>query len=99
MKNLFLKTGDPVKIISGAKKGNLAIVVSLNKKHSLARILEEKKQEVIGKKKEDLSFFIHVSNLMVYDLAANKASRIGKKLIEKKKYRYFKVSGNLVKSS
>jgi large subunit ribosomal protein L24 len=47
-------------------------------------------------KKLELQLAIHSSNVMLWDAAANTASRIGYKLVEGKKVRYFKKSGNLV---
>jgi large subunit ribosomal protein L24 len=101
MKKNFLKTGDQVKIITGSKKGSLGKIVRLVPKHELAclsfRIVEdEKKEGEISRKKEKGDLCIHVSNLMLYDSEAALGSRIGYKVIENKKYRYFKASGKLL---
>ena len=39
---------------------------------------------------------IHISNLMLWDNEQNLSSRIGYKIVDDKKQRYFKKSGNLV---
>jgi ribosomal protein L24 len=95
MKKIFVKTGDQVKVISGSKKGMIGQVKSLNKKHGLACIVDQKIIEKDSFSK-DVSFFFHISNLMNYDFRVKKASRIGSKFLNQKKYRYFKCSGNLV---
>lgn len=39
---------------------------------------------------------IHISNLMIWDTEIQKVSRIGFKIVDNKKKRYFKTSGNLI---
>jgi large subunit ribosomal protein L24 len=47
-------------------------------------------------KRVELQVPIHISNVMLWDNESNKSSRIGYKLIDTKKQRYFKKSGNIV---
>ena len=56
------------------------------------KALETSKTEEILEKKI-LPRFIHTSNLMIWDVDSKQASRIGYKVWENKKMRYFKKSG------
>ena len=47
-------------------------------------------------KKVEKPIPIHLSNVMLWDLETKSASKIGYKIIENKKYRYFKKSGKLI---
>ena len=40
---------------------------------------------------------IHVSNVMLYDTKAKKASRVGYQVVDGKKVRVYKKTGNIVK--
>jgi large subunit ribosomal protein L24 len=102
-----VKKGDQVKVISGEQKGFLGIISSMDKKTSrvsvegiVPRIKYVKNRQQGGEaQKVDLPIFIHVSNVMLWDKQSNQASRIGYKINEGKKVRYFKKSGNLIQSS
>jgi large subunit ribosomal protein L24 len=102
-----VKKGDQVKIISGEQKGFLGIISMVNKKTSsvsiegiLPRIKYVKNRQQGGEaQKVDLPLFIHISNVMLWDKQSNLASRIGYKINDGKKVRYFKKSKNVVQES
>lgn len=102
-----VKKGDQVKVISGEQKGFLGIISSVDKKTSrvslegiLPRIKYVKNRQQGGEaQKVDLPIFIHISNVMLWDKQGNTASRIGYKINEDKKVRYFKKSGNVLQAS
>jgi large subunit ribosomal protein L24 len=98
-----IKIGDKIKVLAGNNKGFIGKVTSLNKKDStvtidgiVPRIKYIKDKQTGETKKLDLEFSIHFSNIMLFDSVTNKASRIGYKILDGKKVRYFKKSGNLV---
>jgi large subunit ribosomal protein L24 len=98
-----LKIGDKVKVLTGNNKGFIGKVGSVNSKDStitiegiIPRIKYIKDRQSGETKKLELQLAIHSSNVMLWDAAANTTSRIGYKLVEGKKVRYFKKSGNLV---
>ncbi len=98
-----LKIGDKVKVLTGNNKGFIGKVGSVNSKDStitiegiIPRIKYIKDRQSGETKKLELQLAIHSSNVMLWDVTANTASRIGYKLVEGKKVRYFKKSGNLV---
>jgi large subunit ribosomal protein L24 len=101
--NCRLKTGDTIKIISGEKKGQIGKINCLFLKKSILflegippRIKSLKSKANSEAKKIELQIPIHFSNVMLWDKEKNEASKIGYKVIETKKYRYFKKSGNTV---
>lgn len=102
-----VKKGDQVKVISGEQKGFLGIISSVDKKTSrvslegiLPRIKYVKNRQQGGEaQKVDLPIFIHISNVMLWDKQGNTTSRIGYKINEDKKVRYFKKSGNVLQAS
>lgn len=102
MKN-HLKIGDKIKVLTGNNKGFIGKVGSVNSKDStitiegiIPRIKYLKDRQSGETKKLELQIAIHSSNVMLWDNVSNSASRIGYKLVEGKKVRYFKKSGNLV---
>lgn len=102
MKN-HLKIGDKIKVLTGNNKGFIGKVGSVNSKDStitiegiIPRIKYIKDRQSGETKKLELQIAIHSSNVMLWDNVSNSASRIGYKLVEGKKVRYFKKSGNLV---
>lgn len=104
-KNKFshIKIGDKVKIISGNQKGIIGTINTVLTKKSIVYIdgisprLKIMKNSRDGETKQlDLQIPIHLSNVMLWDNQQNVASRIGYKMVENKKKRYFKKSGNLV---
>jgi large subunit ribosomal protein L24 len=106
IKNKHVKLGDTVKIIAGSQKGIIGTISFLNKKKALAiisgverRIKFLKKQNnnsEKGSKQIEIEKLIHVSNLMLWDKVSNNCSRIGYKIVNQQKKRYFKKSGYLL---
>jgi len=98
-----VRVGDKIKIIAGNQKGLVGTIRSLITKKSVAiidgilpRIKYKKQTANSDQKKIEIQLPIHISNLMLWDDKNNKASRIGYKLIENIKKRYFKKSGNIL---
>ena len=98
-----VKVGDKIKIIAGNQKGLIGTIKLLLTKKSMAiidgilpRIKYKKQNQNSEAQKMEIELPIHTSNLMLWDEKNNKASRIGYKLIEKIKKRYFKKSGNIL---
>jgi large subunit ribosomal protein L24 len=98
-----VKIGDKIKIIAGNQKGLVGTISSISTKKSLAiiegilpRIKYQKKGQNGETQKMEIPIPVHVSNLMLWDTQKNQSSRIGYKLIENIKKRYFKKSGNFV---
>jgi large subunit ribosomal protein L24 len=98
-----VKIGDKVKVIAGNQKGFIGTIAALVTKKSLVviegippRVKSTKNRQSGEPVKTEIPVSIHVSNVMLWDKEANKASKIGYKLLNTKKVRYFKKSGNLV---
>lgn len=98
-----VKIGDKVKIISGDQKGIIGTITSILMKKSIVYIegisprIKTKKNKQNGELQQvELQTPIHFSNVMLWDKDSNNSSRIGYKIIENQKKRYFKKSGNLV---
>ena len=98
-----LKIGDKVKIITGNQKGTMGNISVINRKkellsiNSLLPVIAFKKNPQGGEvKRIELQPMIHISNVMLWDTDANCTSKIGYKIIEGTKKRYFKKSGNIV---
>jgi len=103
--NSYLKKGDTVKVITGDNKGFIGKINSIFPKKSIIfiegispRIKYTKNSQGTESKKLELQIPIHTSNVLLWDKEANLSSKIGYKIIDNKKYRYFKKSGNLVDS-
>ena len=103
MKFSHIKIGDKVKIISGNQKGIIGRINTILTKKSIVYIdgisprLKVIKNNRDGKTEQiNLEIPIHFSNVMLWDSQENIASRIGYKMVENKKRRYFKKSGNLI---
>lgn len=105
-----IKSGDKVKVISGAYKGTVADVIRAFPKEEKVIVegvaMVKKHQKPTQQNPEggiiEKEAKIHVSKVMAYDEKAKVASRIGYKFVEDKdgkmkKVRYYKKSGNLVK--
>lgn len=106
IENCHIKKGDTIKIISGSNKGLIGKINSIFLKKSLVfiegippRVKYTKNSQGNESKKIELEIPIHLSNVMLWDKKANNSSKIGYKIIENKKYRYFKKSGNLVENT
>ena len=98
-----IKIGDKIKVIAGNNKGFIGKISSIDTKNStvtiegiIPRIKYVKDKQNGETKKLELQLSIHSSNIMLWDNLANKANRIGYKIVDGKKVRYFKKSGNLV---
>jgi len=101
----YLKKGDTIKIIAGENKGFIGKIQSIFLKQSIVfiegiapRIKYSKSTQGLESKKQELEIPIHISNVLLWDKKSNVASRIGKKVVENKRIRYFKKSGNLVEN-
>ena len=102
-KKKHVKIGDRIKIITGNQKGIIGNISSINTKKELLtidtvlpRIKFVKNREGGESKKMELQIPIHISNVMLWDSESKIPSKIGYKLVENKKYRYFKKSGKII---
>jgi large subunit ribosomal protein L24 len=102
-KKNYLKIGDRVKIITGDDKGLIGNILSINKKENKAiiegvvpRIKYVKNQSNEASTKVEKPKNIDLSNMMLWDKTLNKVSRIGYKIVNNEKIRYFKKSGTTV---
>ena len=98
-----IKIGDKIKIITGDYKGVIGTINTILFKKSIVFLKEISPRNRFIKntqggepKKMELPIPIHISNVMLWDMEQNIASKIGYKIVENKKYRYFKKSGNLI---
>jgi large subunit ribosomal protein L24 len=96
-----VKVGDRIKIIAGDQKGLIGNILSLNKKKAVAIIDSVSSFTKLVKQKDtqtsiEIQPTIHISNLMLWDNIGNIASRVGSKIINNEKKRYFKKSGNVI---
>ena len=101
--NSHVKIGDKVKVISGKQKGFIGVITSLVSKKSCVflegvtpRIKFKKTPQGGEAQRIEIQIPIHLSNVMLWDKEANNASKIGYKVVNDQKVRYFKKSGNLV---
>ena len=102
-RNCHIKIGDKVKVITGANKGTIGTINSIIFKKSIVfieeivpRIKYIKNTQGEESKKIEIKTPIHISNVMIWDSETNTSSKIGYKVIENKKYRYFKKSGKII---
>jgi len=98
-----VKIGDKVKVISGKQKGFIGVITSMVTKESIVfldgitpRIKFRKNPQGQESIKSEIQIPIHSSNVMLWDKEQNIASKIGYKIVNDKKVRYFKKSGNIV---
>jgi large subunit ribosomal protein L24 len=101
--NSHVKIGDKVKVITGSQKGFIGTINGIVTKKSLVviegilpRIKYAKNRQGGDPVKQEIPLSIHISNVMLWDKEANSASKSGSKIVESKKVRYFKKSGNVV---
>jgi large subunit ribosomal protein L24 len=99
-----IKKNDKVIVIKGKDKGKTGTVtlalpkegkvlisgININKVHQRPRRSNEKGQIV------DKSMPIQVSNVMLVDSKTNKGTRVGLKMVDGKKVRFSKKSGNTI---
>jgi large subunit ribosomal protein L24 len=102
----LIKKGDPIKILAGNLKGKLGTIRKINTKTMRVEIgledndliqdqnpSDETKEKSKSAKK---GVEIHLSNVQIWDSLAKMSSRVGSKILNEKKVRYFKKSGNLI---
>ena len=100
-----IKKGDKVKVIAGSDKGTIGEVTTVFPRENkvivegvnVAKVTQKPSQVnpdggIVSKEMP-----IHVSNVMLYDNKAKKASRVGFRMEKDVKVRYFKKSGTTVK--
>ena len=99
---MFIKKGDTVKVISGDHKGETGVVKKVlvkeqrviiegvNKVSRHTRPNNENPDGGIIQKEAPIA----VSNVMLFDTKAGEASKIGYKVVDGKKVRYFKKTTN-----
>lgn len=99
-----IKKGDKVKVISGKDKGKIASVLKVLTERNrvvvegVGIVKKHVKPGTISKEGGIVSIekAIDVSNVMYFDEKSKKAVRIGYKLIEGKKYRINKKTGDIL---
>lgn len=101
-----LKTNDKVKVIAGKDKGKIGKVLKLYKEEN--KVLVEgvnmvKKHIKPGVANNEGGIVhiekpIQVSNVMFYDEKNDTATRLGYKIVDGKKYRISKKSGDVIES-
>lgn len=98
-----IKIGDRIQVITGNQKGNIGNVSSINKKKEVVtidtitpRIKYAKSRQGEETKQVELQIPIHISNVMLWDDKQNRSDKIGYKIVDGKKTRYFKKSGNIL---
>lgn len=103
IKKTHVKIGDKVKVISGGQKGFIGTISSILRAKSiitiegiLPRIKYVKSRNEGESSKIELPVFIHVSNVMLWDNQTQTAGKIGYKIINNEKKRFFKKSGNVL---
>ena len=101
---MFIKKGDTVKVISGDHKGETGVVKKVlvkeqrviiegvNKVSRHTRPNNENPDGGIIQKEAPFA----VSNVMLFDTKAGEASKIGYKVVDGKKVRYFKKTTNVL---
>ena len=101
--NSHVKIGDTIKIIAGNQKGLIGNITLIFRKKSLVIVegVVPRKKNIKNKQGEEtkqieLPIPIHISNVMLWDKVGQVTSRVGYKIVENKKVRYFKKSGNFL---
>jgi large subunit ribosomal protein L24 len=99
-----IRVGDKVKIITGNYKGIIGTINAINFKKSVLfineispriKFLKDKRNE--ESQKIELKIPIHISNVLFWDETNKNTRRIGYKLLDNKKSRFFKSSQSLTK--
>lgn len=99
-----IKKGDKVKIIAGKDKGKVGKVIKTFLKtqkvvvEGINKVKKHVKPGTLSKEGGIITIerAVHVSNVMFFDDKANKPVRIGYKIIDGKKYRISKKTGDVV---
>lgn len=101
---MFVKNGDKVRVISGKEKGkegtiiktlakkNRVVVEALNKVKKHQKASNENPQGGIL----DVEAAIDASNVMLIDPSTNEPTRVGYKVVDGKKVRFAKKSGETI---
>ncbi len=99
---MFVKTGDRIKVIAGKDKGKEGTVIKTD--NSSNRVVVEGVNILKKHQKPNNEYPqggvvefeapIHVSNVQLVDPSTKEATRIGYKMIDGKKVRFSKKSGN-----
>ena len=105
MKKLHIKKGDTVYVNAGNDKGKTGKVLSVNPSEDRAVVegvnIVKKHTKPNANQPQggiiDQEAPIHVSNLQLIDPASGKATRVGFKMVDGKKVRYAKKSGEEIK--
>jgi len=101
---MFIKKGDTVKVISGDHKGETGVVKQVLVKEQ--RVIIEGVNKVSRHTRPNNAnpdggiiqkeAPIAVSNVMLFDVKEGKASKVGYKVVDGKKVRYFKKTTNVL---
>ena len=99
-----IRKGDMVKVIAGKSKGKTGKVLLIDKKKD--RVLVEKLNMVKRHQRPNQQHRqggiiekeagIHISNVMYYDEKAANATKVGYKVVDDRKVRYSKKSGEVI---
>ena len=99
-----LRKGDNVQVLNGKDKGKSGAIISILPKKNRALVKDvnvvkkhqkPSKQSAGGIINKELS--IHLSNLLLLDTKSGKKTKLGFKIQDKKKVRYAKKSGEIIK--
>ncbi|CAM2856799.1 MULTISPECIES: 50S ribosomal protein L24 [Dellaglioa] len=102
---MFVKTGDKVQLIAGKDKGKQGTVTKVFLKQDRVIVeginIAKKHQKPSNSNPQggivDIEAPIHVSNVMLVDPSTNEPTRVGFKVVDGKKVRVSKKSGETVK--
>jgi large subunit ribosomal protein L24 len=99
-----IKRGDDVIVITGRDKGKRGAVLKLVdaehvlvegankvKKHERANPMKNTKGGIVDKEMP-----LHVSNIALFNPATKKADRVGVRVVDGKRVRYFKSNGEVI---
>jgi len=102
--DLHVKSGDVVKVITGADKGKVGKITKVNRKSGEVLMegvnVRTKHVKPVGEEEEGqivkVEFPVHHSNVQHYSEAQGVVSRIGHKMEGDKKVRYLKKTGEVL---
>jgi large subunit ribosomal protein L24 len=103
-KKFKIKTGDTVMVIAGKDKGKVGKVLKVipEKERVIVEGVRIVKKHVRPNPKYpeggiiEMEAPIHISNVMLVDPKTGKPTRVGIKIVDGKKYRYAKRSGEII---
>jgi len=100
-----IKKGDEVIVISGRDKGRRGIILSLTSQRVVIEGVNLVKRHTKGNQNKKTSSgiiekeaSIHISNIALYNISMKKSSKVGIKLEQNKRMRYFKINGESVET-